>query len=61
MNGNMIPEEWKENFRMSERSFYILCEKLQPYIQKQTTLFRKPISVEKQVASTLYYLSDEGR
>ena len=28
MNGNMIPEEWKENFRMSERSFYILCEDL---------------------------------
>ena len=28
MNGNMIPEEWKENFRMSERSFYILFEDL---------------------------------
>ena len=23
MNGNMIPEEWKENFRTSQRSFYI--------------------------------------
>ena len=23
MNGNMIPEEWKENVRMSEHSFYI--------------------------------------
>ena len=61
MNGNMIPEEWKENFRMSQRSFYILCEDLRPYIQKETTRFRKPISVEKQVASTLYYLSDVGR
>ena len=61
MNGNMIPEGWKENFRMSERSFYILCEKLRPYIQKQTTRFSKLISVEKQVASTLYYVSDEGR
>ena len=61
MNGNMIPEERKENFKMSERSFYILCEELRPYIQKQTTRFRKLISVEKQVASTLYYLSDEGR
>ena len=56
MNGNMIPEEWKDNFRMSEHSFYILCEELQPYIQKETTRFRKPIFVEKQVASTLYYL-----
>ena len=29
MNGNMIPGEWKENFRMSQRSFQILCEELQ--------------------------------
>ena len=29
MNGNMIPEECKENFRKSERLFYILCEDLQ--------------------------------
>ena len=26
MNGNMIPEEWKENFRTWQRSFYILWE-----------------------------------
>ena len=29
----MIPEEWKENFRMSQRSFYILCEELRAYSQ----------------------------
>ena len=51
MNGNMIPEEWKKNFRISERSFYILCEELRPCIQKQTTTSRKPISAEKQVLS----------
>ena len=33
MNGNVTPEEWKENFRMSERSFYILYEDLQIYSQ----------------------------
>ena len=33
MNGNMIPKEWKENFRMSQRLFYILCEELQAYSQ----------------------------
>ena len=43
----MISKEWKENFRISERSAYILCEDLRPYIQKQTTRFHKPISVEK--------------
>ena len=33
MNGNMIPEEWKEDFRMPRRSFQILCEELQAYSQ----------------------------
>ena len=33
MNGNIIPEEWKENFRMSQGSFYILCEELRAYSQ----------------------------
>ena len=30
INGNMLPEEWKENYRISQRSFYILCEELRP-------------------------------
>ena len=29
----MIPEEWKENFRMSQRLFFILCEELRAYSQ----------------------------
>ena len=33
MNGNMIPKDCKENFRMSERSFYISCEDLGAYSQ----------------------------
>ena len=51
----------KRKLRTSESSLYIVCEELGPYIQKQTTRFLKAISVEKQIASTLYYLSDEGR
>ena len=46
---------------MSEASFYMLCEELRPYLTKQTTKLRKPVSVETQVAATLYYLADEGR
>ena len=57
----VVPDEWRENFRMSRDSFYVLCNKLRPFIEKQTTHLRKPISVEKQVAVTLYYVSDEGR
>lgn len=55
------PEEWKENFRMSRSSFFLLCEKLRPLIERQATIMRQPVSVETQVAVTLYYLSDEGR
>ena len=46
---------------MSEASFYMLCEELRPYLTKQTTKLRKPVSVETQVAVTLYYLAGEGR
>ena len=46
---------------MSEASLYMLCEKLMSYLTKQTTKLRKPVSVEPQVAVTLYYLADEDR
>ena len=39
----------------------MLCEELRPYLTKQTTKLRKPVSVETQVAATLYYLADEDR
>ena len=61
VNGIMLEEEWKENFRMSRTSFFRLCELLQPYIERQVTIMRRPVSVETQIAVTLYYLSDEGR
>ena len=31
------------------------------HIERQVTVMRSPVDVEKQVAITLYYLSDEGR
>ena len=46
---------------MSKQLFLVLCEKLRQYISKNTTKFRKPISVEMQVAVTMYILSDEER
>ena len=59
--GTVVPEEWRENFRMSQDSFTELCTQLRPFIEKKITKMRVPISVETQVAVTLYYLSDEGR
>ena len=61
LNNKATLEEWRENFRMSEASFYMLCEELRPYLTKQTTKLRKPVSVKTQVAATLYYLADEGK
>lgn len=43
---------------MSRVTFFSLCR---PYIQRQSTVMRQCIDVEKQVALTLYYLADEGR
>ena len=33
----VIPEEWKENFRMSRDSLYNLAEELRPYIRCMTS------------------------
>lgn len=60
VSGTVVEEEWKENFRMSKPTFDKLCAELQPLIERQTTCMHSPISVDKQVAMTLYYLSDEG-
>ena len=57
----VVPEEWHENFRMTQDSFRLLCQELRPYLEKQITHLHKPLSVETQVAIILYYLADEGR
>ena len=48
---------WKENLRVNRDTFAILCTELRPYIQRQTTGLRDPISVEKRVAVTLWKLA----
>ena len=60
-NGFVFDEEWRENFRISKPGFTKLCNLLKPLIERKVTNMRTPISVEKQLAITLYYLSDEGR
>ena len=57
----VVPEEWRENFRMSQVSMKRLAEELRPYIEGKDTIMRSSVDVLKQVAITLYYLSDEGR
>eukprot|EP00794_Sanderia_malayensis_P010318 gene10318-11389_t len=60
-NGKAVASEWKENLRMSKPSFDKLCNQVGPYISSQVTNTRQPLSVQTQLALTLYYLSDGGR
>ena len=61
LNNVVVDEEWKENLRMTKRTFMELCEELSPYIRKRETRLREAIDVQTQVAITLYYLANEGR
>ena len=61
LNGTVVANEWRENFRMTGNTFMTLTEPLRPVLEKKTIAMREPISVEAQLAITLYYLSDEGR
>ena len=54
LNDEVIADEWKENFRISKQSFLFLCEERRQYISKNITRFRKPISVEMQVAVSFW-------
>ena len=45
---------------MPQEIFVKLCATLRPFNQKNKG-FRDPLSMKKQVAAALHYLSDEGR
>ena len=51
----------EREFWMSRESFYTLCHKLDVHIVRQSTRMRNAVEVDRQVAATLYYLTDEGR
>ena len=61
LNQLVLPEDWKDNFRMNRENFYKLVDDLRPYITKQTTMMRVSLPPETRVAIFLYYISDEGR
>ena len=46
---------------MSRKSFEELCQLIGQYVVKQKTRFCNAVPVEKKIACTLYYLSDEGK
>ena len=48
---------WRENLRMSRETFGIVCNELRPYLERQRTNFRDPITVEARVAVTIWRLA----
>ena len=49
--------DWKQNFRMSKRTFDYLCNQVGPLLQHQDTRIRKAIPVPKRVAITLWCMA----
>ncbi|GFR15236.1 protein ALP1-like [Trichonephila clavata] len=52
-------DDFKENFRVSRRTFHHICEQLTPMIRKKF-MIRRPISVKRRVAVTLVKLGSSG-
>ncbi|XP_054619214.1 interleukin enhancer-binding factor 2 homolog isoform X1 [Dunckerocampus dactyliophorus] len=59
VDGVVVDDDWRANFRMSKASLLALSEELRPHIEGQTTNMREAIGPLKKVACTLYYLNDE--
>ena len=60
-NGILPESEWKKNLRMDRDVFIAQADEIRPYLQPG----RSPrgldvLSVEKQLALTLYFLKDQG-
>ena len=50
-------QDWIENFRMSKETFLYICNKLSPALRRTNTVLRRPLSVERRVAVTLWCLA----
>ena len=57
VSGRPGDDWWKDNLRMAQDTFHILCNKLRPYIQKELTNMRSPVTVEGRVAVTVTFWS----
>ena len=49
--------QWSRNFRMKKATFLKLCHELRPYLEKESTNWKEPISVEKRVAVAIWRMA----
>ena len=60
-NGILPEREWKKNLRMDRAVFMSLADELRPFLEPgQSPRGLDVLSVEKQLAMTLYFLKDQG-
>jgi len=52
MSGRLGNNWWKDDLRMSQNTFHIICNEFWSYIQKKTTKLRYQVTVEERVAVT---------
>ena len=57
ISGRLRNNWWKDDLRMSRDTFYIMCNELCPYIQKESTNMRSSVTVEEKVAITVWKLA----
>ena len=59
--GRTEESEWKKNFQMNRDVFIILVDEVKPFLEpSHGPRGDGVLSVEKQLAMTLYYLKDQG-
>ena len=57
----MLEEEWKKNFRMPRDVFVKIADLVREHIAFDSRSVRRDtLSVEKQLATTLYFVKDQG-
>jgi len=53
---SMTDQRFKENFRLNRTTFYELVREIGPHLQKNDTIFRPAVPVDKKVACALYLI-----
>jgi len=57
VKSTFAPQDWLENFRMSQCTFMYLCDELRSSIKKRDTEMRKAVPSDMRVALTLWFLA----
>ena len=57
VKSTFTPEDWLQNFRMSQCTFMYLCDEVRSSIEKSDTDMRRAVPTDMRVALTLWFLA----